>query len=65
MPNFKKGDKVRVRSDSASPYRGRIGVVNEELPQDSFGFCYMVTFESKGLHAVARLGEQHLEKVND
>lgn len=49
MPNFKKGDKVRVRRDCASSYRGRIGVIENELSKDSHGFWYMVKFEWQGL----------------
>jgi len=30
MPKFKKGDKVKVRVDTTSPYRGRIGIVDRE-----------------------------------
>jgi hypothetical protein len=38
MAKFKIGDKVRVRLRSPSPYRGRTGVVHEELPGDLSGF---------------------------
>ena len=46
MPQFKKGDKVRVRMDVASPYRGRIGTVDEEPAKHAY--WHMVRFESKG-----------------
>lgn len=65
MLKFKKGDKVRVRLDSASPYRGRIGVVDKEPEKDSFRFWYMVKFESRGLAAVNRFAEEELERASD
>ena len=65
MPNFKAGDKVRVRLDSASPYRGRIGVIDKESIKDSYGFWYMVKFELRDLLTVNRFIEQDLEGVSD
>jgi hypothetical protein len=64
MPKFKKGDKVRVRMDTASPYRGRIGTVDEEPIKDSYGFWYMVKFESKGFTRNYRFVEHDLEAIN-
>lgn len=64
MPTFKKGDKVRVRRDCASSYRGRIGVIENELSKDSHGFWYMVKFEWQGLRAVNRFIEEDLEAVS-
>jgi hypothetical protein len=64
MPKFKKGDKVKVRLDTASPYRGRSGVVNEKPMNDSYGFWYMVKFESNGNTSAYRFVEQDLEEVN-
>jgi hypothetical protein len=65
MPTLKKGDKVRIRLDTASPYRGRTGVVDEEPIEDSFGFWYMVKFESKGYIRNYRFLEKDLVSVND
>ena len=65
MPKFKTGDKVRVRLDSASPYRGRIGVIDKEPMKDSYGFWYMVKFERRDLLTVHRFVEQDLERVSD
>ena len=65
MPKFKRGDKVRIRPDCASPYRGRMGAVEEEPSKDSSGFWYMVKFELKGLRVVNRFFEEDLEVVND
>ena len=61
MPKFKKGDKVRVRLDTTSPYRGRIGIVNENPINDSHGVWYAVKFESKEHAPTYRFGEQDLE----
>jgi hypothetical protein len=64
MPKFKKGDKVRVRTDTSSPYRGRIGTVDEELIGDSLGSWYMVKFESQGFTRNYRFVERDLESTN-
>ena len=64
MPKFKKGDKVRVRRDCASSYRGPIGVIENGLSKDSHGFWYMVKFEWQGLRAVNRFIEEDLEAVS-
>jgi hypothetical protein len=61
MPKFKKGDRVKVRLDNASPYRGRSGVVSEAPLNDSFGFWYMVKFYSAGFARVYRFIETDLE----
>jgi hypothetical protein len=63
MSEFEKGDKVRVRLDTASPYRGRIGIVDKET-EDSSGFWYVVKFESKGFSRSYSFGEKDLEKIN-
>ena len=59
MPKYKKGDKVRVRADVVSPYRGRIGTVNEEPTKDAY--WYMLKFESKGFARTHFFTEQDLE----
>ena len=61
MTKFKKGDRVKVRLDNASPYRGRSGLVSEEPIQDSFGYWYIVKFESGGFSRVYRFLEGDLE----
>ena len=63
MPKFNKGDKVRVRMDTASPYRGHIGTVDEEPNKDSYGFWNMVKFETKGFTRSYRFVEQDLEAI--
>ena len=61
MPKFNKGDKVRVKLDNASPFRGHIGVVDEEIVGDSYGYWYVVKFTSKGFTRSYRFNEQDLE----
>lgn len=63
VPKFKKGSKVRISSNSASPYKDRSGIVDKEPVKDAFRFWYMVRFESKGLPAVSRFAEEELEAV--
>jgi curved DNA-binding protein CbpA len=63
VPKFRKGSKVKVSSNSASPYRDRNGIVDKEPVKDAFRFWYMVRFESKGLPAVSRFAEEELEAV--
>ncbi len=63
MPKFNKGDKVRVRLDNPSPYRGLTGTVDEEAIGDSFGYWYMVKFTSKGFTRSYRFIEEDLEVV--
>jgi hypothetical protein len=64
MPRFKKGDKVKINLDTTSPYRGRSGVVNENPVSDSYGFWYMVKFESKGYNPSYRFVERDLSAVS-
>jgi hypothetical protein len=63
MRKFKVGDRVKVRLDSSSPYRGRTGIIEQHLPEDTRGFWYMVRFESAGLRATSRFPERELEVV--
>ena len=64
MPKFKKGDKVKVRVDTTSPYRGRIGIVDREPIKVSTGFSYTVKFESTGFTRSYLFAEHDLEAVN-
>jgi hypothetical protein len=61
MAKFKQGDWVKVRLDNSSPYRGRSGQVSEEPLLDSFGYRYVVKFESGGFSRVYRFLEADLE----
>jgi len=64
MAQFKKGDNVKVRLDTSSPYRGRAGVIAGTPTKDSFGFEYAVKFESQGFIRNYRFLEQDLEPAN-
>jgi hypothetical protein len=64
MRKFKRGDKVRVHFDTSSPYRGRTGIVQHELPQDSRGFWYMVEFQLAGVRTTSRFVERDLETTS-
>lgn len=64
LHNIRVGDQVRVRLDSASPYRGRTGMIEQQLPNDTRGFWYMVRFESRDLSTTVRFVERDLEKVS-
>jgi hypothetical protein len=64
MAKFKKGDKVKIRLDNASPYRGRKGIVNDDASEDSYGFWYMVKFESRGFSPSSRFNEKDLEATD-
>ena len=62
MANLNVDDKVKIRLDTSSPYRGRSGVITEVLNADSYGEWYMVKFESKGFSTSYRFNEKDLEK---
>lgn len=64
MQKFKKGDAVKIRLDTTSPYRGRQGVINENPVNDSFGIWYMVKFESNGFTPARRFVENDLAEMN-
>lgn len=63
MPKFKKGDKVKIRFDSTSPYWGKAGVIDREPVKESVGFSYMVKLDIDGFPVVSRCMEQELEPV--
>ena len=65
VPKFKKGSKVRVGSNSASPYRDHTGIVDKEPLKDTFRFWYMVRFESEVFARVTRFAEEELEEVSE
>jgi len=64
MPKYKKGDKVKVRVDTTSPYRGRIGIINREPIKNSAEFSYTVKFESSRFTRSYLFAEHDLEAVN-
>jgi hypothetical protein len=61
MRKLKKGDRVKVSLENASPYRGRSGVVDGEPLEDSFGSWYMVKFQTGSFARVYRFLESELE----
>jgi curved DNA-binding protein CbpA len=63
VSKFKKGTKVKVSSTSNTPYRDRIGVVDNEPVKDAFRFWYMVKLESRGFAPVIRFPEEELNEV--
>jgi hypothetical protein len=71
MAKFSKGDKVKVRPSSHSPYKGLTGVVDDKPSnyaapsKRSSGFWYMVRFDFRGLHPAARFMEEDLEPVDE
>jgi transcription antitermination factor NusG len=65
MPKFEKGDKVRVRSDSTSPYKGCTGVVEGVIKEES-GFLYIVQFGRSGdLALTDNFMEEDLQTVGN
>ena len=65
MAKFKKGDKVRIRVDTSSPFRGRIGIVDNEPNESATVVGYRVKFESKGNTSTCLFDEQVLETMTD
>ena len=65
MPKLEKGDTVRVRSDSTSPYKGCTGVVEGVIKEES-GFLYIVQFGRSGDLALAdNFIEEDLQTVGN
>jgi hypothetical protein len=64
MAKFKKGDKVRIRKDANSQFRGRIATITEE-PRVGAGIIgYMVKIEAGGFAPTCQVLENDLENVN-
>ena len=63
VAKFKAGSKVKINSQSSSPYRDHIGVVDKEPVKDTFRFWYMVRFEAKDFSTINRFAEEELSKV--
>ena len=63
VTKFRKGSKVRVNSNSNSPYRNRTGIVEKDPVKDNFRFWYVVKFDSTGMAGVSRFAEEELEEV--
>ena len=63
MPNYRKGDTVKVRLESISSARGKIGVIEAE-PKNASGF-YKVKIESENMTLYYILFENELDSVED
>ena len=64
VSKFRKGNKVKVSSTSNTPYRDRIGVIDNEPVKDAFRFWYMVKLESQGFAPVVRFPEEELNEFS-
>lgn len=65
MAKFKIGDKVRIRPDASSQFRGRIGTI-EKLPNEYANVnAYMVKIEMQGFTPTCQVLEKELEAVSD
>lgn len=62
VPKFKKGSRVRIKTDSPSPYRGQSGFVDREPTKDTFRFWYTVKIDSRALGSGTRFAEEELEQ---
>jgi curved DNA-binding protein CbpA len=62
-PKFETGSKVTVNYHSTSPYRDRVGVVDQEPIKDAFRFWYMVRFEMNGYSTIVRFAEEELSNT--
>ncbi len=61
LEKFRKGDKVIVRLDSGSPFKGEIGIVDKViLDADKAGYFYYVKL--KNVSVPMRFNEDQLEK---
>lgn len=65
MFKFKEGDKVRIRINTASPFRGRVGIIVKEPIEALNMVGYMVKFESGGKTSSCLFDEQVLEAAGD
>ena len=65
MAKFKIGDKVRIRPDANSQFRGRIGTV-EKLPSEYANVNgYTVKIELPGFTPTCQVLEKEIEAVSD
>ena len=63
MTKFKIGDRVRIRPDTNSQFRSRIGVIENE--PDAYGNQkgYIVKIEGQGFTPKCQILEEDLEAV--
>ncbi len=63
MPKFSKGDKVKIRFDSTSPYWGQTGVIDREPVKEPTEFFYVVKLDINGFPVSGHFAEKELEAV--
>jgi hypothetical protein len=65
MAKFKISDKVRIRPDTNSQFRGRIGTI-EKLPNEYANVNgYMVKIELQGFTPTCQVLEKDIEAISD
>ena len=65
MANFKKGDKVKIRLEANSQFRGHAGIITAVLKRESRIFGYIVEIDSQGKKISYQFSERDLENVNE
>ena len=65
MAQFKKGDRVRIRPDTSSQFRGHNGTVTEEPISASGILGYIVEIDYRGLKLSYQFSEKELEVTPD
>jgi hypothetical protein len=63
MLELKKGNTVRVRMDSNSPYKGHFGTIEFDPIDDSVGYVVKIKSEEYVYHHLIKA--QDLELIND
>ena len=65
MAQFKKGDRVRIRRDADSQFRGRLGIIQEEPRLGAGILGYIVKVEASGFAPTFQVSEKDLEATDD
>jgi len=65
MAKFKKGDRIMIRRDANSQFRGRIGIVTEEPKIQAGIFGYIVKIEAGGFSPACQVMEKDMEAVSE
>jgi hypothetical protein len=63
MAKFKKGDKVKIRPDANSQFRGRIAIIQKEPDRYSNAYGYVVKIDAQGFAPTCQISENDLEAV--
>jgi len=64
MTKFNKGDKVKIRLNASSPYRGHVGNVQEEIMKNPSEIIYCVKFNLKDFTSFYQFKAQDIELVS-